>query len=108
MLGVKDWEHFQIIKPRWDNMDVNHLILNVLSQSINKINTTGAITVLAFNTSLVHYKQYTLPAWATASGTPNFALYSAYVVCNHNHLFAHCSAHLTNLMHIRLLFTWFL
>jgi hypothetical protein len=49
MLGVKDWEHFQIIKPRWDDMDVNHLILNALSQSINKIDATGAITISAFN-----------------------------------------------------------
>jgi hypothetical protein len=35
-------------------MDVNHLILNMLSQSITKIDATGAITVLAFDTSLAH------------------------------------------------------
>ncbi|ELR24413.1 uncharacterized protein ACA1_056550 [Acanthamoeba castellanii str. Neff] len=103
MLGLKEWEQFQIVKLRWDNMDVNHLILNTLSQSINKINATGAITVSAFNTSLAHYKQYTLPAWATASGTPNFALYAAYVVHHYNLIFLFLcekSACLNNLMHV--------
>jgi hypothetical protein len=38
-----------------------------------------------FDTSLTHYN--TLPAWATASGTPNFALYTTYVVCHYNPIF---------------------
>jgi hypothetical protein len=66
MLGLKEWEHFQIVKPRWDNMDVNHLILNVLSQSINKIDATGAITVSTFDTSLaVHPSSLGYSIWHT-------------------------------------------
>jgi hypothetical protein len=36
-----------------------HFVLLELHTS--KIDATGAITVLAFDTSLAHYKQYTLP-----------------------------------------------
>jgi hypothetical protein len=53
---------------------------------------------------ITHYKQYTLPAWATASGTPNFALYAAYVVHHYNLIFLFLcekSAHLDNPMPIR-------
>jgi hypothetical protein len=81
LLGVMEWDAFQVVKARWDDRELNHLILNTLTLSINKIDATGAITVSAFDAMLVHYKQYTLPAWSTKSGTPNFSAYACYVVC---------------------------
>ena len=81
LLGIKEWDAYQIVKPRWDDMELNHLILTALALSINKIDATGAITVSAFNAALAHHCQYTLPAWSAKSGTPNFAAYACYVVC---------------------------
>jgi hypothetical protein len=48
LLGIKEWDVFQVMKPRWDDMELNHLILNVLTLLINKIDATGAITMSAF------------------------------------------------------------
>jgi hypothetical protein len=80
LLGVTEWDAFQVMKARWDDMELNHLILNALALLINKIDATGAITVSAFDAALAHYKQYTLPAWSTKSGTPNFSAYAHYMV----------------------------
>jgi hypothetical protein len=62
-------------------MDLNHLILNTLTLSINKINAAGAITMSTLDATLAHYRQYTLPTWATKSSKPNFQAYALYMVC---------------------------
>jgi len=51
LLSIKEWEHFQVVKPCWDDMELNHLITNTLALSINKINLKGAISVSVLDTN---------------------------------------------------------
>jgi hypothetical protein len=80
MLSEFKWQPYKVLQLEVKGVKLNHLIINLITRAINKIDQTGAITITAFDANLAHYKQYTSPMWATKKGNLDFGVYVKYMV----------------------------